>query len=410
MGDSEQNKKAAVPEWQRPKAQEAAESQPSSTSDAAPVTIQQAKRFLQDDEVRKYPIEKKIEFLMGKGLEEDVVQRLLQEEADESASQVGFLSLNYLHLRTTVANYPLKPVEAEPQTLPTPAQTAPVEAEPQTLPTPAQPASVEAEPQTMPTPAQPSNQPSRPVEAKEDRPPIVTYPEFLTKPTRPPPLMTVNRFLNTLYAFGALSTLVYGTSKYIVAPMADNLTEARISLHDTAKDNLSQLVKKLEETVSEIPPSPVLRSEVTHEDGSASEYDDPTELFHRDIGVQTSLPPSPNPYGQYTSSLAAGREEAGETPSIRQARRLQDLVTSVREISNGFVSQSEEYENVKTVLGVFKDELDEMSYSVNDFVGASSLYGYGRSNEPDDEIKKAKENIRRVKGVLLSARSFPAGR
>jgi hypothetical protein len=59
---------------------------------------------------------------------------------------------------------------------------------------------------------------------------------------------------------------------------------------------------------------------------------------------------------------------------------------------------------------VFKDELDELSYSVNDFVGSSSLYGYGRSSEPDDEIKKAKENIRRVKGVLLSARSFPAGR
>jgi len=262
----------------------------------------------------------------------------------------------------------------------------------------------------MPTPAQPPTQQSQPAEPKDDRPPIVTYPEFLTKPTRPPPLMTVNRFLNTLYAFGGLSTLVYGTSKYIVAPMVDNLTEARISLHDTAKDNISRLVKKLEETVSEIPPTPVSKPEVAHDEGSTSEYDDPTELFHRDIGVQTSLPPSPSPYGHYTSGLEAGREEAGETPSTKQARRLTDLVASVREISRGFVSQSEEFENVKTVLGVFKDELAEMSYSVHDFGGGSTLYGYGRSNEPDDEIKKAKENIRRVKGVLLSARSFPAGR
>jgi hypothetical protein len=225
--------------------------------------------------------------------------------------------------------------------------------------------------------------------------------------------MTVNRFLNTLYAFGGLSTLVYGTSKYIVAPMVENLTEARISLHETAKDNLAQLVSKLEGAVSELPPTPVSQSDRHRaaDDGSASEYDDPTELFHRDIGVQTSLPPSPNPYGHFASAdLAAGREEAGETPSAKQARRLTDLVASVREISQGFVSQSEEYEDVKTVLGVFKDELDQMSYSVHDFVGGSSMYGYGRNNEPDDEIKKAKENIRRVKGVLLSARSFPAVR
>ncbi|OIW25833.1 hypothetical protein CONLIGDRAFT_635600 [Coniochaeta ligniaria NRRL 30616] len=399
MGDSEENKKAA-------------ESESSSTSDGAPVTIQQAKRFLQDDEVRKYPREKKIEFLKGKGLEEAVIQRLLSDEVEEAVSQ------KTIEAEEQTIPTPAQPanVEAEPQTLPTPAQPAAVEAEPQTMPTPAQPAVVEAEPQTMPTPAQPAApQQYRTAEEKEDRPPIVTYPEFLTKPTRPPPLMTVNRFLNTLYAFGGLSTLVYGTSKYIVAPMVDSLTEARISLHDTAGDNLARLVKKLEETVSEIPPTPVVSKadDVHHDEGSTSEYDDPTELFHRDIGVQTSPPPSPNPYGHYTSSspLAAGREEAGETPSIKQARRLGDLVSSVRDISNGFVSQSEDYDDIKALLGVFKDELDELSYSVNDFVGGgSSLYGYGRNNEPDDEIKKAKENIRRVKGVLLSARSFPAGR
>lgn len=281
------------------------------------------------------------------------------------------------------------------------------------MPTPAQPAPIEAEPQTMPTPAQAdtTQQPSA-AKAKDDRPPIVTYPEFLTQPARPPPLMTVDRFLSALYAFGGLSALVYGTSKYVVAPMVDHLTEARTSLHGTAKHNLARLVQKLEETVSEVPPTPVPKADVSQGvEGSTSEYDDPTELFHRDIGVQTSLPPSPNPqHGQYSASLAAGREEAEETPSITQTRRLQDLAASVRDISRGFVSQSEEYENAKAVLGVFRDELDEMSYSVSNVVSGSSLYGYGRSNEPDDEINKAKENIRRVKGVLLSARSFPAGR
>ena len=100
MGDSDQNKKAAVPEWQRPKSQEAVGPESSSAPDAAPVTIQQAQRFLQDEEVQKYPREKKIEFLKGKGLEEDVVQRLLQEEAEESPSQVNFAvsRVRYLNL------------------------------------------------------------------------------------------------------------------------------------------------------------------------------------------------------------------------------------------------------------------------------------------------------------------------
>ncbi len=90
MGDSEENKKAAVPEWQRPKAQSpAAQSESGSTSNGAPVTIQQAKRFLQDDEVRKYPRDKKIEFLKGKGLEEATIQRLLLDEVEEAVSQVS---------------------------------------------------------------------------------------------------------------------------------------------------------------------------------------------------------------------------------------------------------------------------------------------------------------------------------
>lgn len=88
MGDSEQHEKAAVPEWQRPRTHAAAESESGSASSGAPVTMQQAKRFLQDDEVRKYPRDKKIEFLKGKGLEEAVIQRLLLDEV-EAASQVS---------------------------------------------------------------------------------------------------------------------------------------------------------------------------------------------------------------------------------------------------------------------------------------------------------------------------------
>lgn len=257
-------------------------------------------------------------------------------------------------------------------------------------------------PAPAPAPTSTTLDNNRSVEPKGDRPPIVTYPEFLTKPTRPPPLITANGFLNTLYAFGGLSTLIYGTSKFIVTPMVDSLTEARISLHDTANQNLAKLVTKLEDTVSEIPAAKKADSTAhPYEDDEDTEYDDPTEMFHRDIGVQTSLPSSPVD--------GPGQIIPAESTGGQQARRLKELVASVKEVSGGLVAQSEDFADVKTILEVFKDDMDKLSYPVHDFGGGNALYGSSFRNERDDEIKKAKENIRRVKGVLLSARSFPAG-
>lgn len=244
------------------------------------------------------------------------------------------------------------------------------------------------------------------LEKKEDRPPIITYPEFLTKPVRPPPLVTVNGFLNTLYAFGGFSTLLYGASKYVLEPMVQSLTEARISLHGSAKEDLTKLIDKLETVVSELPPTAkktdlqVGAEQSARDDDEKSNYEDPTELFHRDIGVQTSLPSSPIPP---PSELAPP-----EPASARQARRLTELVSSVKAVSDGLVGQQEELNDIKSLLGVFRDELDRLSLeSGGEWATGYSVFSANR-NEPDDEIKKAKENIRRVKGVLLSTRSFPA--
>jgi hypothetical protein len=95
-------------------------------------------------------------------------------------------------------------------------------------------------------------------------------------------------------------------------------------------------------------------------------------------------------------------------PSVDQARRLKELAASVKEVTEGLDGQNEELAEVKTLLDVFREDLDKLCYPAHDFVGGYSLYGSANRNEPDDEIKKARENIRRVKGVLLSARSFPA--
>jgi hypothetical protein len=224
--------------------------------------------------------------------------------------------------------------------------------------------------------------------------------------------MTMDGFLNTLYAFGGFSTLLYGTSKFVLEPMVDSMTEARISLHETAKNDLTKLVEKLEGVVSEIPPSVMTapsHADDYHDDDDddddddmKSSYEDPNELFHRDIGVQTSLPSSP-----------AGSDYEASPPepaSHQQARRLTELVASVKAVSDGLVGQTEDLGDVKSLLGVFRDELDQLStvYTGLEYGSGFSMYGSANRNEPDDEIKKAKENIRRVKGVLLSTRSFPA--
>ncbi|GAB1313356.1 Peroxisomal membrane protein PEX14 [Madurella fahalii] len=370
MGDSDKEHRTEAPATQPAQSAQPAQPIPETAAEEPKpqkTTLEQARKFLQDDQVQNATPERRVEFLKSKGLSERDIEGLLKEVTQDARPEPQ----NSTHSR-----------EEAIESL---------------------------------------------IIKKEDRPPIVTYPEFLTKPARPPPLVTVNGFLNTLYAFAGLSTVVYGASRYIVQPMVDSLTEARISFHGTAKEDLAKLVAKLESTVSEIPPPKPKSTKTNPADDSnndddnndaISSYDDPTELFHRDIGVQTSPPPTPratmatatSPFGIAPShSRQSSEQSRKETPAAQQARRLSSLVSSLKTLSDGLVAQTESLGDVKTVLDLLKEDLDKLSAAqTTDFVGGYSLYGVSGRNEPDDEIKRAKENIRRVKGVLLSTRSFPA--
>ncbi|KAG8160504.1 hypothetical protein KVR01_010040 [Diaporthe batatas] len=356
----------SIPSWQQAA---------SNTPDPAPATLEQARIFLQDESVRDSSREKKVEFLKSKGLGEASINTLLDEsDARETATT--------------------------PTAQTTTATTAHVQHQ------------------------DTSNALSNP-EIKTDQPPIITYPEFLTKPAKPPPLITASGLLNSLGIVAGLSTFVYGATKYLVSPMVDTLTEARVDFHDNANKNLSQLVEKLEHAVSEIPESyhaagkKAALATTTHagytdaaDDDDASSYDDPTELFHRDIGVQTSPPPTPGglPYSTAAAAAAAGGSDKHSSAVTTQqhADKMARLITSIRDLSTDLASQADGFGETKSVLDDFGRDLHTLTYPPESFgVGSGYLYGTAR-NEPDDEIKKVKSNIRSVKGVLLSTRSFAA--
>jgi hypothetical protein len=125
--------------------------------------------------------------------------------------------------------------------------------------------------------------------------------------------------------------------------------------------------------------------------------------------------------------------------SALQAERLASLVESVRSLSQGWAAPADVLAEIQTTVDVFREDVDKLSrppafaYGGGGGGGAygTGVYSYGSSvstngassssnkypgyvtttrNEPDDEIRKAKENIRRVKGALLTARTFPTAR
>lgn len=373
MGEEDKEEGGSIPSWQQAA---------STTRGPGATTLEQARTFLQDESVRESSREKKVEFLKSKGLGEADINTLLDETDARAASATT---------TTTTTTDTQHAAKVEPRSEPT-HDTVGAFSDPGT---------------------------------RTDQPPIITYPEFLTKPTKPPPLITASGLLNSLGIVAGLSTFVYGATKYLVSPMVDSLTEARVDFHENANKNLSRLVEQLEHAVSEIPESyhaagnKAALATNTHAaaeytdaaDDDASSYDDPTELFHRDVGVQTSPPPSPGGLSYPTGAAAAAGATTKHSSAVamqQQADKMRRLITSIRDLSTDLASQADGFGEAKSVLDDFGRDLHTLTYPPESFgVGSGYLYGSARS-EPEDEIKKVKSNIRSVKGVLLSTRSFAA--
>jgi hypothetical protein len=237
-------------------------------------------------------------------------------------------------------------------------------------------------------------------------PPVIAYPEFLVHASKPPPLVTTERLLNTAYITAGLYATIYGLSKYIIAPQQAALSESRHEFLGHTKSQVEDFNNRLSTMVSKAPPSrPTTSSgpnEHSDDKSDMSEDEDPTELFHRDFGTQTSPPLSRSASSSDLSDLASSDPVSGHE------QRLKIMASHLKDLQHSNSSITEKEDDVNKQLTSLTSYLNDLTYS-------SPYYRYGgwsgtdATGNKDDEIDKFKTEIRGVKGVLLSTRNFPRG-
>jgi hypothetical protein len=410
------SKPPSIPSWQQQSGSAPTDQSPSSppNSDDAPASaprqdlLDQASKFLQDESIRDASTDRKVSFLESKGLTSDEIQQLLGVSRNPEASSAESTAAEAKAQETSSIASPSDQSEVTPSS-PATSSTSPSSS------TMSQPRSTPATSTTSST-------------AARDVPPIITYPEFLFQPAKPPPLVTMSRILYTIYGAAGLGASIYGASEYLVKPMLANLTSARLDLANTAKVNLQKLNEKLEQNVSIVPAHLTARKKGT-EDGAEDSSDsdsiisDPTELFHRDIGTQTTPDVSTT---SRSSSSKDPAETAADAPSIavnKHLTRLESIQSSLKEVSEFEKDSITLDDSMRTRLTDLHHYLDGLLYAAPTYTATAGYGGLysgttttsdssssGVRKSEEDAIAAFKAEIRGVKGALLSARNFPASR
>ncbi|KAL9583869.1 MAG: hypothetical protein Q9203_004901 [Teloschistes exilis] len=368
MSDPSEPRKVSIPDWQQQEASEqprASEPEPqtctSSQSTQDPPSrsalLDQASRFLKENEIKDAPTEKKIMFLQSKGLTKEETSQLL-----DSSSKIANAN-----------------AEKEDESI---EQSSSISS----LPSP-QLGNGTSQSSTESSPA-------------KEIPPIITYPEFLIHSSKPPPLITASRLVNTFYVFSGAAAIVYGTSKYIAEPMLESLTAARHSLSETAKTNLGTLNESLERIVSIIPSNGgAAKQGDDDEDNDTSETneEDMAPLFNRTIGTQTTPTHSPS---SSIYSLTTSPAPNQQHTLVSQQSSLGCLSTALTSLlpPKDATKSDKQHDSASSALTELNQYLDSLRYS-----------RFYKVESKDDAIAKFRAEIRGVKGVLLSARNFPAG-
>nr|OQO26937.1 hypothetical protein B0A51_04185 [Rachicladosporium sp. CCFEE 5018] len=296
---------------------------------------ERVKTFLQHDEIRDAPIEKKRTFLQSKDIPDHVIDQEL------GASSMAFDASEFASFKTK------------------------------------------------------STITSSTAQSRSAAPPIITYPEWLAESYKPPPLITVSRAVNTAYIASGLAALLYGASTFLMQPMAEKMTESRHDFAAHSNTKVDEFNVRLSKLVSRVPETKRAGDDA---DDIESITSDPTELFHRDMGTQTSPPLSP------ASSVST---EAGSHPAItKQADRLASLNSELASILSGS-------ESADAATKVRQEKLDELhSYLDNTLYRSQPVSVWSSGVDANEEkgrwdaVEELKKEIRGVKGVLLSAKRF----
>lgn len=199
---------------------------------------------------------------------------------------------------------------------------------------------------------------------------------------------------------------MYGLAKFILAPMSTRLAESRHELFEHTKEKLDDFNTKLADVVS-VDPAHRAKSTTSEAADDVSEAgSDPTELFHRDVGTQTT------PTLSRKSSNLGEDDDTSTTAS--HVRRVYIITSHAKELEEMQAAQEESRNSLRTAVSDLTLYLTEMSYQTPYYNPMPGLYGgtYGLPGGKDgkiDQVEAVKADIRAVKGVLLNARNFPAG-
>ncbi|KAI5195690.1 hypothetical protein E4T39_08110 [Aureobasidium subglaciale] len=410
------SEKKDLPAWQRRTIDPSIQA-PIPEHDAASSAIDRVHKFLQDPVVRDASPDKKRSFLLSKGIPEDTIDRVMSSadsehedtDADKDTARQD-LEVTATESSTDASTEAAQQEFDASKTTPQPQayvrttdgsqDAAKQEFDASKAASSFSPADFRA--------ANPSTTPAPPQQPRRDIPPIVTYPEFLVQPQKPPPLVTVSRLVNATYIAGALTASAYALSKYIIAPMADNLNDARHDLFEHTSDYVNDFNDRLSKVVSTVPSSAKSFLPNTAEFADFdmdSVTSDPTELFHRDVGTQTS------PSLSRRTSLSSDTEVVkSDTVPVKQATRLEIIKSHLAELLEGSESNGASNQTLQESVGETRQYLDGLYYTPPSYSwnADNTLNTNGAKDKQPDAAVALKAEIRGVKGVLLSAKRFPS--
>lgn len=382
--------------------------------DASLSAIDRVRRFLEDPVVKDAPFDKKKAFLLSKNISEDTIYQVIGSGDDQHppatdgsdhAAQQEFDASKTTPTTDGSTEAAQQEFEATKKTPSPPSYVKTTDGSQEAANQEFEASKAVSFSATEFTSKRPSAAP-RP---QRDVPPIITYPEFLVQPQKPPPLVTVSRLINATYIAGALTASAYALSKYIIAPMADNLNHARHDMFEHTTQHVTDFNDKLSKLVTTVPQT---ARPATSTPAEFADFDmdsvtsDPTELFHRDVGTQTS--PS---ISRRTSISSDAETVKTDSVPLKHATRLEIIKSHLSELLGGAESNGTSNETLQASIGETRHYLDGLyytppsySWNADNSLNASSS---PKDKQPDAAVA-LKAEIRGVKGVLLSAKRFPS--